>query len=177
MSSLTTLARPYAKAAFELAMGDENLAAWDDLLGVVTNITADQGMVTWLQSPHYKAQKAVDIILEALGDEVNARFLGYLGVLADNNRLLLCGEVHRLYRRLRQQAEKRLEVDVISAVPLDDSQAERMRVALAGRLDCEIVLNNHVESGVLGGAIIYAGNQVIDGSLKGRLSRLENSLS
>ena len=177
MSSLTTLARPYAKAAFELARGDNNLAGWDDMLATVTLITADEGMAAWLQSPHSKPDKAVDIILEAMAGDVDARFQGYLGVLADNDRLLLCGEIGRLYHQLRQQAEKRLEVQVVSAVPLEDSQAERMQSALARRFDCEITLNNDVDPQVLGGAIIYAGDQVIDGSIMGRLKRLETSLN
>jgi F-type H+-transporting ATPase subunit delta len=177
MSSLTTLARPYAKAAFELALGDDTLASWDDLLGTLTTITAQPDMVRWLDSPHFDANKAVTIVLEALGADVDKRFQGYLGVLVDNNRLSLCGEIHRLYRELRQQAEKRLEVRVVSAVALDGTQAESMREALARRFDCEIDLNNDVDPGVLGGAVIYAGSQVIDGSLKGRLNRLETSLS
>lgn len=177
MSSLTTLARPYAKAAFELALGDHNLAGWDDMLGAVSQVTTDKAMAAWLQSPHSTAAKAVEIIIEALGGDVDARFQAYLGVLADNDRLLLCNEIARLYRRLRQQAEKRLEVRVVSAVPLQGSQAERMQAALAKRFDCEITLENDIDPSVLGGAIIYAGDQVIDGSIKGRLKRLESSLN
>ena len=177
MSNLTTLARPYAKAAFELALGDGKLPDWDGWLSAVAAATTEADMVTWLQSPYYDAAKAVKILLEVLGEDVDARFQGYLGVLADNNRLLLCGEVHRLFSQLRQAAEKRLEVKVVSAVELDESQAERMRDALARRLDREITLDNQVDPTVLGGAVVYAGDQVIDGSLKGRLERLESSLS
>lgn len=177
MSSATTLARPYARAAFELALGDDKLPDWDRWLGAVAAATAEADMATWLQSPHYDADKAVKIIVEVLGAEADARFQGYLGVLADNNRLLLCGEIRRLYSRLRQAAERRLEVKVVSAIALDEEQAERMREALAKRLDCDITLNNEVDPTVLGGAVIYAGDQVIDGSLKGRLDRLESSLS
>jgi F-type H+-transporting ATPase subunit delta len=177
MSSLTTLARPYAKAAFELALSDNNLAGWDELLGAVKQVTADETMAAWLQSPHSTASKAVEIIKEAIGGEVDARFQGYLGVLADNGRLSLCDEISRLFQLLRQKAEKRLEVRVVSATPLQDSQAERMRAALAKRFDCEITLNNDVDPQVLGGAIIYAGDQVIDGSITGRLERLETSLN
>jgi F-type H+-transporting ATPase subunit delta len=177
MSSTTTLARPYARAAFELALGDDKLPEWDGWLGAVAATTAEAAMVAWLQSPYYDAEKAVDIIMEVLGAEVDARFQGYLGVLADNNRLLLCSEVRRLFSQLRQAAEKRLEVRVVSAVELNGSQAERLREALARRMDCEITLKNDVDPAVLGGAVIYAGDQVIDGSLKGRLLRLESSLS
>ena len=177
MSSLTTLARPYAKAAFELASGDSNLAAWDEMLSAVTQVTTDESMDTWLKSPHAKASKAVEIIVEAIGGDVDARFQGYLGVLADNDRLSLCGEICRLFQKLRQEAEKRLEVRVVSATPLQDSQTELMRSALAKRFDCEITLNKDVDPEVLGGAIIYAGDQVIDGSIMGRLKRLEASLN
>ena len=177
MSSLTTLARPYAKAAFELAYGDNNLADWDDMLLAVTQVTDDDGMAAWLQSPHSTAKKAVEIVTEAMGGDVDARFQAYLGVLADNDRLLLCGEISRLFQQLRQEAEKRLEVRVVSAIPLEDSQAERMRSALASRYDCEITINNDVDPQVLGGAIIYAGDQVVDGSIIGHLKRLETSLN
>jgi F-type H+-transporting ATPase subunit delta len=177
MSSLTTLARPYAKAAFELAQGDSNLAAWDDMLSAVAQVTADKSMNDWLQSPHSTADKAVEIIVEAMGGEIDTRFHGYLGVLADNDRLSLCGEISRLFQQLRQDAEKRLAVRVVSATPLQESEAERMQTALAKRFDREITLSNDVDPEVLGGAIIYAGDQVIDGSILGRLKRLENSLS
>jgi F-type H+-transporting ATPase subunit delta len=177
MSSLTTLARPYAKAAFELANNDNGLAAWDELLVAASAVTADESMTAWLQSPHSNAEKAVAIIGDAIGGELDARFEAYLNVLALNDRLALCGEISRMFQLLRQEAEKRLQVRVVSAVSLEDSQIERIKAALAKRFDREITLNNDVEPGVLGGAIIYAGDQVIDGSLIGRLNRLESSLS
>ena len=82
-----------------------------------------------------------------------------------------------LYRRLREEAEKRLSVKVVSAIPLDEDQASRMREALARRFDCEVALENEVDAAVIGGAVVYAGDQVIDGSLRGRLQKLSNSLA
>ena len=86
------------------------------------------------------------------------------------------GEIAALYKQLRAEAEKRLDVRVVSAVPLDEAQAERMKAALARRFEREISLHNEIDPEVLGGAVIYAGDQVIDGSLKGRLNRLQASL-
>ena len=177
MSSLTTLARPYAKAAFELANGDNNLAGWDDMLTAVATVTTEQSMSAWLKSPHSTASKAVEIIVEAIGGDVDPRFQGYLGVLADNNRLSLCVEISRMFAQLRLQAEKRLHIRVVSAVALQESESERLQAALAKRFDRQISLKNEIDAEVLGGAIIYAGDQVIDGSLLGRLNRLEASLS
>ena len=177
MSSLTTLARPYAKAAFELARSDDNLAGWDDMLSAAAAVTAEERMASWLQSPHSTADKAVEIIMEAMGGDVDPRFQSYLGVLADNGRLSLCAEISQMFEELRQEAEKRLIVRVVSAVALQDPETERMQTALTKRFDREITLNNEVDPDVLGGAIIYAGDQVIDGSLLGRLNRLEMSLN
>jgi F-type H+-transporting ATPase subunit delta len=177
MSGLTTLARPYAKAAFALAHKDDNLAAWDDMLTATAGVTSDEGMASWLKSPHSTAEKAVEIITEAIGGDVDAGFQAYLGVLAANDRLSLCGEISRMFEQLRQDAEKRLQVRVVSAVALQDAETDRMQAALAKRFDREITLNNEIDTDVLGGAIIYAGDQVIDGSLLGRLKRLETSLA
>ena len=177
MSGLTTLARPYAKAAFELSRNSDNLAGWDEMLNAAGAVTADGGMANWLKSPHSTAEKAVEIIVEAIGGEVDPGFQGYLGVLAANDRLSLCGEISRMFEQLRQDAEKRLQVRVVSAVALQDAETERMQAALAKRFEREITLNNEIDVNVLGGAIIYAGDQVIDGSLLGRLNRLETSLN
>jgi len=177
MSNVTTLARPYAKAAFELARGDGNLAGWDELLTATAQVTRDETMARWLDSPDATAAQAVDIIEAAIGPDIDPRFRGYLGVLADNDRLALADEIAALFKQLRAEAEKRLEVRVVSAVPLDDAQRERMQAALAKRFEREISLHNEIDPAVLGGAVIYAGDQVIDGSLKGRLNRLEASLT
>lgn len=177
MSSLTTLARPYAKAAFELARTENNLARWDELLGAVATVAAEKSMAEWLESPQSSPVKAVEIISGVLGSDPDARFLGFLNVLASNDRLSLSAEIARLFGLLRQEAEKRLKVRVVSAVTLADDQVERIKAALAKRFDRDITLQNDVDPEVLGGAIIYAGDQVIDGSLVGRLKRLEASLN
>jgi len=177
MSSLTTLARPYAKAAFDLARSDSNLAGWDDMLAAAGTIISDETMAGWLQSPRFTARQAVELITEAMGSEVDPRFESFLAVLADNGRLSLCAEISQLFRQLRFEAEKRLQVRVVSAVALQNSEVARIQAALAKRYDREITLSNDIDPDVLGGAVIYAGDQVIDGSLMGRLTRLETSLS
>ena len=181
MSSLTTLARPYAKAAFELAHKGGNLSAWDEQLSVSVVGVDNQATTLWLQSPGADSSQVVqlinDVVAETTGSDADGQFLDYLAVLAANDRLSLLAEITRLYRRLRLEAEKRLPVQVVSAIALDDDQVTRMRNALARRFECEIELNNEVDASVLGGAIIYAGDQVIDGSLTGRLDRLRNALA
>jgi F-type H+-transporting ATPase subunit delta len=177
MSSLATLARPYAKAAFELARDEQALARWDEMLGLASNIVADESMAKLLESPEVGESKVATIIFEVAGDLLDGRFRDYLSVLAANGRLALLPQIAGLYRQLREEAEKRLSVRVVSAIPLDERQAERMKEALARRFDCEIELENEIDAHVIGGAVVYAGDQVIDGSLRGRLQKLSNSLA
>lgn len=177
MSSLTTLARPYAKAAFELAQGEQALARWDEMLSLASEIVEDAAMANLLDSPDVSNAQAVAIITEAAGEAFDSRFRDYVSVLSENSRLSLLPQVTGLFRTLRDEAEKRLSVKVVSAVPLDEGQADRMREALARRFDCEIELENEIDAGVIGGAVVYAGDQVIDGSLRGRLRNLSNNLA
>jgi F-type H+-transporting ATPase subunit delta len=177
MSSLTTLARPYAKAAFELAQAGNDLASWEDMLTHAGAIASEESVAGLLESPLVGATRVVKLLADIGGERFNEKFTDFISVLGSNGRLSLLPEITVLYRRLRQEAEKRMHVRVVSAVPLEDEQSSRLRDALAKRFDSEIELENEIDAGVLGGAVIYAGDQVIDGSLLGRLRKLEQNLS
>jgi F-type H+-transporting ATPase subunit delta len=177
MSSLTTLARPYAKAAFELAQDQQELARWEDMLVLSSDMAMDDSMAGLLESPHVSGEAVVEIMTDAAGEAFNSRFRDFLSVLAVNGRLPLLPQITELFQQFREEAENRLSVKVVSAVPLDEDQAGRMKEALARRLQCEIELNNEVDAGVIGGAVVYAGDQVIDGSLRGKLEKLSAGLA
>ncbi len=181
MSSLTTLARPYAKAAFGLAQDSDNgtgaLAQWQSMLTLASEIAANEQVADVLDSPLVPIAQTVELIAAVGGERFDERFKAYLGVLGANRRLALLPEIASLFVRLKQQAEKQLQVRVVSATPLDDDQAKRMQAALAKRFDCAIELDVEIDPAVLSGAVIYAGDQVIDGSLRGRLDKLSNALS
>ena len=177
MSSLATLSRPYAKAAFELASSAQALQPWDDMLTLCSEIVSEPSMAELLDSPHVSSQQFVSIITDAAGEQLSESFVRFLSVLADNGRLPLLPELTRLYGDLRREAEKRLSVKVVSAVPLDEDQQQRMSDALAKRFEREIELVNEIDADVIGGAVVYAGDQVIDGSLRGRLQKLSSSLA
>ena len=177
MSSLATLARPYAKAAFELAQYEQALARWEDMLSLASNIATDDSMAKLLDSPDVSNARIVSIITDSAGEAFDGRFRDFLSVLSANGRLPLLPYITTLFRSLRDKAEKRLSVKVVSAVALDEDQAGRMRDALTRRFGCEIELENEIDAEVIGGAVVYAGDQVIDGSLRGRLKKLSNSLA
>ena len=154
MSSLITLARPYAKAAFELARDEQSLAGWDAMLALASEMATEKSMAGLLESPKKKKKKVVGIITDAAGDNFTGRFRDFLSVLGSNGRLPLLPQVTTLFSQLREVAEKRLGVKVVSAVPLNEEQASRLRDALAQRMECEIELDNEIDKDVIGGAVL-----------------------
>jgi F-type H+-transporting ATPase subunit delta len=174
--SLTTLARPYAKAAFGLAQDSGALAGWQDMLNQAAQIASDPQVDAVLRNPLVSPKQGVELLAAAAGDRFDERFRAFLDVLGRNRRLVLLPEIASAYVHLKQQAEKRLRVRVVAAMPLDADQSRRMREALARRYACDVELDTEVDGDILGGAVIYAGDQVIDGSLRGRLGRLSQAL-
>jgi F-type H+-transporting ATPase subunit delta len=177
MSSLASLARPYAKAAFELAQGEQASTRWDEMLELASALATDELMANLLDNPQVGSGRVAGIISEAAGDRFDKRFNDFLSILASNGRLSLLPQVLELFREFRKAVEKRLSVRVISAVPLDEDQAGRLRAVLAKRFECDIELDNEIDPDVIGGAVVYAGDQVIDGSIKGKLQKLSGSLN
>jgi len=177
MSNVTTLARPYAKAAFELADAHNVTAAWNDMLALASLLVSEESMASLLQSPDVSSQQVVQILSDVAGESFDDNFRDYLSVLAENKRFALIPEITKLYQTLREEADKLLRVRVVSAFALDESQATRLKDALARRFEREILLESEVDNSIIGGAVVYADGQVIDGSLKDRLSKLSNSLS
>ncbi len=176
MSNVTTLARPYAKAAFELASADNATDRWNDMLFLASALVTEETMANLLESPQLTSSQVVQVLTDVGGEAFDPRFRDFLKVVSENKRFSLLPEVTVLYQRLREETDKLLRVKVVSAFELEEDQATRLKDALARRYDREILLESEVDKGVIGGAVIYAGGQVIDGSLKDRLAKLSNSL-
>jgi F-type H+-transporting ATPase subunit delta len=119
----------------------------------------------------------VSLITDVAADKLNAGMQNFVRVLAENHRLLLLPEIAAHYEVLRSAVENTLDVEVISAVALDAAQQEKLKAALSTRLKRRVRMRNVVDSTLLGGALVRAGDLVIDGSLKGRLERLATELA
>jgi F-type H+-transporting ATPase subunit delta len=176
MAERVTLARPYGKAAFEYARESKNFAAWSQLLAATAAVVSDPRVVKLLASPLVTPQQLVELLTD-IGGRGAASKLGeqggnFLETLAHNRRLALLPEIAAIYESLRAQIENVADVQVISAFPLEASQRERLSLALQKRLRCEIRLTCEVDESLIGGAVVRAGDMVIDGSLRARLERL-----
>lgn len=175
MSSLRTLARPYARAAFELAQGAGDLAAWHQSLQTAAMLVADPAAREWLDNPRLSAQQQAALFMPADTDADSA-FGRFLHLMSENGRLSLLPEIADLYAELRAEAERTLTVRVRSAAAIDAVQQQMLTGALAKRFERAVELDIEIDPELLGGAVIDAGEVVIDGSLRTRLARLGEAL-
>lgn len=176
MAELATIARPYANAVFDLAKRDASLDVWSATLALLDSIIQDEHVHLLLDSPDMaaavKAQKLADIC----GEDIPAAGRLFLQSLADNDRLSLIGEVREQFETLRAEEQRSLEVQVISAFPLTDEQSNEIKIALDRRFDKDVTIEASVDESLLGGALIRAGDVVIDGSVRGKLNKLAETL-
>ena len=177
MAERATIARPYAKAAFEYARDTNAFAAWSDGLKTAADIVSDPRVAPLTKSPEWSVADLAGLIIDVAGAKLDAGMQNFVRLLAENHRLLLLPEIAAHYEVQRSAVENTIDVEVVSAVPLDAAQAEKLRAALSTRLKRKVRMRTSVDSTLLGGAVVRAGDLVIDGSLKGRLQRLATNLT
>ncbi|MGO9932259.1 MAG: F0F1 ATP synthase subunit delta [Steroidobacteraceae bacterium] len=177
MAERATIARPYAKAAFEYARDANAIAAWSRGLKTAAQIVADPRVAALTKSPQCSAADLGGLIADVAGADLDAAMRNFLRLLAENHRLLLLPEIAAHYEELRSAVENTVDVEVISAIPLNAAQQEKLAQALSTRLKRKVRMQNSVDAALLGGAVVRAGDLVIDGSLQGRLQRLATDLT
>lgn len=177
MQENLTAARPYAQAAFEQAQQEGDLGAWSDMLNLINMVVSDPQMPKVLDNPTLDADFLSDFILDICGSHLSATGQNFVKVLADAGRLSLTAEILELYEQSRSDAEGVLEVNVISAYPLDEQEQNRISDVMSKRFGKKISISSNIDESLIGGTVIRAGDSVIDASVKGRLKQLGNELA
>jgi F-type H+-transporting ATPase subunit delta len=176
MTDLSKLARPYAKAAFEFAQQQGALNQWSNILQTFSHYIAQPEMIAFLKNPRYSDAEHLQLCLdlgESLLDEAGKNFIH---ILAKNNRLEALPHIAEQFEAYRAAAEKVQHVLVKSAIPLDEKTKEKLKQQFAQKYASHIELENEVDAKLLGGLVVYIGDQVIDGSLQGQLARLRDAV-
>ena len=176
MAELSTLARPYAKAAFEYADQAGQLQGWSDSLAIAGAVAEQPNVVKLLASPTYTAKQQAAVLVEICGYALSAAGQNFLAVLSEHRRLQLLPEISRQFEILKANREKAVDVEVISAQLLTDDQQQQLSDALSAKLERKVNMQVRLDKSLLGGAVIRAGDTVIDGSIRGRLAKLAESL-
>ena len=206
MADLSTLARPYAKAAFDYANENGAVNEWEDFLFVAATVVKDKSFSTWLDNPavsaEHKSAALVDLydtqvasandsafkqLLEANKGvrpdsnasypKVSVAFSNFVKQLSEQERLALLPEVYEHYRRHKAISLKQLDAYVTSAYPLTDAQRQTLQTRLADSLNASVVIHESVDPNLLAGATIKVGDKVIDDSMRGKLQQLKTQLT
>ena len=177
MAELATLARPYAKAVFEVALdGGNALAEWQRMLNTVAAVVSTGKVPTFLASPTATAEQQAALIKGVCGDELNAKALNMIQVLATNKRLSLLPEIAHQFGELKARRERVIGVEIASAFPLEAKTADALSAALSKKWECNVALQTTVDASLLGGVVIKAEDVVIDASVRGRMLKLADAL-
>ena len=176
MSEPTTIARPYAKAAFEVAGAHDDVAVWSKALAAIKTCLADEAVRRIAGNPLFPAHSVARFVITKI-DGLDARVQNFVSLLAENHRLMLVPHIAALFEEYRAQSEQRIEAQVVSAMPLDEAQQKSLTETLSRRLNATVVLNCSLDESLLAGAVIHAGRLSIDGSLKSRLQKLSDTLN
>lgn len=177
MAELSTLARPYAKAAFEYAADANDLQGWSENLAVVAAVAQQDAVEKLLSSPSYTAAQQAEKTIDVCGDAITDKVRSFMRVLAENRRLQLLPQIYQQFEVLKANREKTVEVSVVSATEISTEQQNKLASALSAKLEREVNMQVSVDDSLIGGAVVRAGDTVIDGSIRGRLAKLAEALN
>ena len=175
MSELTTVARPYAKAAFDFAFEKQTVAQWQEML-VFAGAVAQDASIKQVLKGAYSASKLAEIFIGVCGEQIDENGQNLIRVLAENKRLSALPDVATLFNQYKAEFDKEIEVDVTSAIKLTKVQQTSISAALEKRLSRKVNLICNVDKTIVAGLIIKAGDTVIDGSIQTKLNRLADAL-
>ena len=177
MADKTTIARPYAKAAFEQASDDKRLAEWSDALRVGAAVVEDARVENLLGNPQVTPSQMAGLVFDVAGSKLAGDGRNFFDMLAENRRLAYLPQIASLFDELKDKAEGVVDVTVTSAAPLDAGQQKTLSSALERKLKRSVRLHCETDPKLIGGAVVRAGDLVIDGSVLAKLNRIAYELT
>lgn len=181
MSDNVTIARPYAKAIFNHALAKKQLAAWSIILHDLALTVLDPHASRFICNPENAVELQIQLLLSIMAKSNHAiemkNIENLVRLLAANKRLLLLSDICAQFEDLRAEQEKTLTVQVSSFANLTEAQQQHLVQSLSQRLQRQVMLDINIDQSLLGGAVIRAGDLVIDGSVAGKLAKLGASLA
>jgi len=177
VAELATIARPYAKAVFDLARDTKELPEWSAMLRFIADVYSNPEVQSALANPKFTKDDVERLLLSICGDELSDAARNLLIVLVRNDRLIALQDIAVLYERLKERYENVLEASIESAYPLEQTQIGALVSKLEKRTGRKIQPNVAVVPTLIGGVKIHFGDDVWDGSVRGELDRMASVLA
>ena len=176
MAEPSTVARPYAEAAFRLAVGGNTLAKWSEMLGTLALVAEDERVRAAVADPKLSDAQAAGVFIGILSGKLSGEAENFLRVLAENGRLGLLAEIRAQFEVLKNEREGVLEAEVHSAFELSDAQLADLVQRLEKKTGRKVRAKLEIQKDLIAGVRIVLGDKVIDGSARAQLGALENAL-
>jgi F-type H+-transporting ATPase subunit delta len=176
MAEPSTLARPYAEAAFRLAGGANALPKWSGMIGALAQVAEDKRVLAAIANPAFSDAQAAGVFISILAGKLDGQGENFVRVLAENKRLELLPEIHLQFEVLKNEKEGVVEAEVYSAFDLSDAQIADLAQRLEKRTGRKVRTKVQIDKELIGGVKVVIGDKVIDGSARGQLAALENAL-
>lgn len=172
MAEISNIARPYAQAVFELADSGGDFGHWSDALRTMALVAADPDMRALFNNPRISRRDTGRVFTDVCGDRIDGQGRNLIRLLAQNRRLHALPAIEEQYETLRAEAERTIRAELESALPVSEQELQRIASALKARLGRDVELVCKINEKLIGGAVIRAGDLVIDGSVQARLEKL-----
>jgi F-type H+-transporting ATPase subunit delta len=172
----STIARPYAEAAFKLADAQGKLADWSAALANLAAVAADERVRAAAGDPNLPAAKVAGLFIAVLAGKLSGEAENFVRVLAENGRLDVLDEIRSQYEALKNEREGVMEAEVYSAFEMDAAQTADLVARLEKKTGRKVRAKVSVDKSLIGGVKVVLGDKVIDGSARAQLAALENAL-
>jgi len=176
MAELTTIARPYAEAAFRLARERNELPVWSEMLRFVSTIVADPRVASALDNPRLATAEKESLLLSVCGDRLDATGRNFVRVLVEADRIAVLPQIATLFEALKNDADGIAQARIDSAFALSDAELAELKAALEKHFGKTIEATVNIDPALIGGARITVGDTVIDGTIEAQLSAMATQL-
>jgi F-type H+-transporting ATPase subunit delta len=174
MSELTTIARPYAKAAFDFAKDKKCIDKWFDMLNFLNVVLQDNYFISVKNS--LSKSKLAELLIGICSKNIDRYFENFIKILIENNRLVAMNDIVVFFHEYMDQFYKEMKAEVISAEPLSSLNINKLKKFLETKYKCKVEIVNSIDETLIGGVVIKTPNEVLDASLKNKINSLHSSL-
>lgn len=177
MAETSTVAKPYSQAVFKLAQEKGQLSEWSEGLANIATIVSNKDMANLIASPKCDDDMLSTLIIDLCGEGVSQELKNFVRLIIENDRVKAIPAINDQFQALKAEAEATVDAQIISAFEVSDAQQAKVAEALKAKLGKNVNISVKIDESVVGGAIIRAGDLVIDGSVVGKLEKLGHTLN
>ncbi|MGL4605996.1 MAG: F0F1 ATP synthase subunit delta [Eubacteriaceae bacterium] len=175
---MSLVAKRYAQALFNTAV-EKNFVDQinEEFSTVIELFNNEEGFMELMLTPSMNISEKKEILGRVFGDSLNQYLKNFLNILLDKNRFEYVTEIKDTFEQLVLPYKNTVEATVLTVVPLDETQRVALEEKLAKRFNKKVVLDNRIDKTIIGGAVVFVGDQVIDGSIKNQLSQMKTQMN